>query len=769
MSEMSKLAAEKLSLSEFFQRRLGPNSNSARTKWLGTVGGGVLLALILHRNSARIRRVYLKLFASRKFKGTSRNLNGSSGNAAAAFNKNPTVNREFLRQLGELLKIMIPSFWSLESGLLLLHTATLVARTFLSVHVANLEGKIAKYIVRKDVGNFVKMLVQWLAVAVPATFVNSTIRFLESRIGLAFRSRLVKRSYDLYFQNETYYRIGNLDRRIENADHCLTEDISAFCHSVAHLYSHLTKPLLDMCIITFSLYKLTRSIGSQTRLPPLVSGTVITVTAHILRKVSPRFGKLVSKEAEHKGYLRYLHSRVITNAEEIAFYGGHQIELNYLKSAYQALVRHTVLIYKQKLWYIMLEQFLMKYVWSATGMAMLALPLLTGYDDKKLAAASALGTDDTDGSVVDTAISRRTQFFATSKYLMLSAADASERLMSSYKEIVELAGYTSRVSSMFSVFREVGAGRYQNGITQAMNSTASNASIVATLRKGTTVLTTANISLMDVPIVTPNGDIVVPSLTFSIESGIHLLISGPNGCGKSSLFRILSGLWPVYRGVLHKPSTDQMFYIPQRPYLSLGSLRDQIIYPDTEQDFRNKGFDDSDLEKILDIVSLQYIVQREGGWSAVSDWKDILSGGEKQRIGMARLFYHRPKYALLDECTSAVSIDVEGQIYQAAKDAGITLLTITHRPSLWKFHTHLLQFDGEGNWRYEPLDTNTRLTLKEEKQRLEAQLTGMPQAQHRLKELCSILGEDSSVLNTSQSEKDSGENLEILDFKANMV
>ena len=178
--------------------------------------------------------------------------------------KNPAVNRIFLLQLQKLIKVMVPNIWSRESFLLFSHTLTLVARTFLSIYVAMLEGRMVKYIVRRDVQNFSLMLLRWLLVALPATFINSMIRFLESHLAMRFRTRLVRYAYKLYFQNQTYYRVSNLDGRIDNADHCLTDDITTFTSSVAHLYSHLTKPILDLILITISLYNIGKGMGAST-------------------------------------------------------------------------------------------------------------------------------------------------------------------------------------------------------------------------------------------------------------------------------------------------------------------------------------------------------------------------------------------------------------------------------------------------------------------------------------------------------------------------
>ena len=309
--------------------------------------------------------------------------------------------------------------------------------------------------------------------------------------------------------------------------------------------------------------------------------------------------------------------------------------------------------------------------------------------------------------------------------MLLSSSDAVGRVMFSYKEVSELAGYTSRVASLLSVMDDIQAGRFEKRLVSSSvalspiaNPTSPkiqeneimDSSILS--QRGITI-ESDDIVFTDVPIVSPSGDILVEKLSFTVKPGHHLLIVGPNGCGKSSLFRILGGLWPVYGGSVKKPDYKDIFYIPQRPYLSRGTLRQQIIYPDSLRQMRAKNVTDDDLLKYLQEVEIAQIVDRPNGWDAEDEWPSVLSIGLQQRVAMARLFYHKPKYAILDECTSSVTLEVEKAMYDTAKSLGVTLMTVSHRRSLWRYHGWILQFDGQGGYFFGGLDADRRLKLEE--------------------------------------------------------
>ena len=239
----------------------------------------------------------------------------------------PALNVTFLKQLLKLVRISIPSLISKEFFLLIVHTAALVSRTFLSIYVAQLDGRLVRSIVEGNVPKFLRLIVNWILLAVPATFVNSLIRYVECKLALAIRTRLVDHAYSLYFSDQTYYRVSNLDGRLTNPDHSLTEDLQAFSSAVTHIYSHVSKPILDILLMSVELRRLAKRRQETSPIPALIGWCTVMVTATILKVCSPPFGKLVAEEAKRNGYLRYLHSRIIANAEEIAFYAGHVVSV----------------------------------------------------------------------------------------------------------------------------------------------------------------------------------------------------------------------------------------------------------------------------------------------------------------------------------------------------------------------------------------------------------------------------------------------------------
>lgn len=542
---------------------------------------------------------------------------------------------------------------------------------------------------------------------------------MQSKVAIAFRTRLTRYIHDLYLNdNLNYYKLLNLDGGIgQGADQFITNDLTLFTASAASLYSSIGKPLVDLFVFNYQLF---RSLGPLA-LTGLLANYFITATA--LRRLSPPFGKLKAVEGRKEGDFRTLHSRLIANAEEIAFYGGADMEKVFLDKGFKDLKIWMEGIYRLKIRYNMLEDFVLKYSWSAFGYLITSLPVFLpewGGSDGR----SELPASDASGVASSNRSHARMQQFITNKRLMLSLADAGSRIMYSIKDLSELAGYTSRVYTLISTLHRFHAGQYESprGTSPEPYSLGD---ILGTLHRGYDGVRFENVPLVAPAIFPLPGDLLIPSLSFTITPGAHVLISGPNGAGKSSIARVLGGLWPVYRGLVSRPRNsgiDGIMFLPQRPYLASGTLRDQVIYPHSEIDMRDSGRKDSELHQILEDVRLGYLPEREGGWNVRKEWKDVLSGGEKQRMAFARLLYHEPRYAVIDEGTSAVSSDVEGLLYERCKDRGITLLTISTRVSLKKYHEWNLDL-GQGEegdeWIFD------RIGTEEEKEGVERELESL--------------------------------------------
>ncbi|HEX2871745.1 MAG TPA: ATP-binding cassette domain-containing protein, partial [Polyangiaceae bacterium] len=193
--------------------------------------------------------------------------------------------------------------------------------------------------------------------------------------------------------------------------------------------------------------------------------------------------------------------------------------------------------------------------------------------------------------------------------------------------------------------------------------------------------------------------LLIHEVSLRVEAGRGLLIVGPSGCGKSSLLRALAGLWDCGSGTILRPDLDDMLFLPQRPYMILGTLRHQLLYPKATREPS-----EAELRRVLESVNLPELVERCGGFDVELDFGKLLSIGEQQRLAIARVLLSKPRYVMLDEATSALDAINEQALYELLHATDATLVSVAHRPELGKYHAQVLELGVDGSWQLKPTE-----------------------------------------------------------------
>ncbi|KAJ0097046.1 hypothetical protein Patl1_27241 [Pistacia atlantica] len=582
-----------------------------------------------------------------------------------------------------LLAFQVPTVFDKQGAQLLAVAFLVLSRTWISDRIASLNGTTVKYVLEQDKASFVRLIGVSILQSAASSFIAPSLRHLTARLALGWRIRMTQHLLKNYLRNNAFYKVFNMSSKSIDADQRITQDLEKLTSDLAGLVTGMVKPSVDILWFTWRMKLLTGQRGVA------ILYVYMFLGLGFLRTVTPDFGDLTSREQQLEGTFRFMHERLRTHAESIAFFGGGSREKAMIDSRFRELLDHSLLLLKKKWLFGILDDFVTKQLPNNVTWGLSLLYALEHKGDRALTS--------TQGE-----LAHALRFLAS---VVSQSFLAFGDILELHRKFLELSGGINRIFELEELLDAAQSGTSFSLLSelffvQKLDSKAYKL-VGCPGVDGTNSHSQHNlysedaISFSELDIITPAQKLLARRLTCDIVPGKSLLVTGPNGSGKSSVFRVLRGLWPVVSGSLAKPSQHiieeagsgcGIFYVPQRPYTCLGTLRDQIIYPLSREGSRAVGIKAS-------------WKRDEVGWDADLKWEDTLSLGEQQRLGMARLFFHRPKFGILDECTNATSVDVEEQLYRLAKDMGITFVTSSQRPALIPFHSMELRLiDGEGNW-----------------------------------------------------------------------
>ena len=550
---------------------------------------------------------------------------------------------------------LFKGYWSSEEkwksrGLLAVVIALNFAMVYLLVQLNEWYKIFYDALQNYEEENFWPLVGQFSAIAFCYIIIAVYAVYLRQMLQIKWRTWMTKNYINAWMNGQTYYKLQDAT---DNPDQRISEDIGQFVNTTLQLIIGFLKQLTTLVAFGMVLWELS---GSVTFMGLVIPGYMFWfslmysgIGTYLVHKVGRKLIGLDFDQQKFEADFRFSMMRVRENSESIAFYRGEGAEVEGFTQKFSAVIKNY--------WKLMKKTKHLNFYVNGYGQLAVIVPLIMAaprYFSKEIQLGGLMQISSAFGRV----------------------QDALSFFVDSYATLASLAAVISRLDGFTEHMED--AKKIKSNVT---NSTAPNLKISA-----------LNISL-------PTGRELLKKLSIELQNKKSLVVTGLSGCGKSTLLRTLAGIWSYASGEISLPKDSRVMFLPQKPYLPLGTLRRALIYPYAEKD----SPPDDKLKKTLQLVELPMLTDK---LDVADDWSRILSLGEQQRLAFARVLLSAPDYIFLDEATSALDEPREFEMYKLIREQlpEITVVSVGHRSTLFKLHDMELNLDGTGNYKIRELN-----------------------------------------------------------------